>query len=122
MIADFATWIELDVAAIYGLPLVLAGATRSRALLWILTGILCAATFVVYALQIPPGAFAFNEVFFVNRVLDVSVRDLTFQGESATARALLVMKGDMLYVIQSLSVYGDHPQFVRLVNGFQFTA
>jgi hypothetical protein len=54
--------------------------------------------------------------------IDVSVRDLTFQGESATARALLVMKGDMLYVIQSLSVYGDHPQFVRLVNGFQFTA
>jgi signal transduction histidine kinase len=69
MVLDFTTWIELDVAAIYGLPLVLAGATRSRLLLWLLTGLLCAATFVAYALQIPPGAFAFNEVFFVNRVL-----------------------------------------------------
>ena len=69
MVADFTTWIELDVAAIYGIPLVLAGAARSRTLLWILTGVLFATTFVVYALQIPPGAFAFNEIFFVNRVL-----------------------------------------------------
>jgi signal transduction histidine kinase len=69
-VADFTTWIELDVAAIFGLPLVLAGATRSRTLLWILTGTLVATTFVVYALQIPPGTFTFNEIFFVNRVLN----------------------------------------------------
>jgi signal transduction histidine kinase len=69
-VADFTTWIELDVAAIFGLPLVLAGATRSRTLLWILTGMLVATTFVVYALQIPPGTFTFNEIFFVNRVLN----------------------------------------------------
>jgi signal transduction histidine kinase len=70
IIADFTTWIELDVAAIFGLPLVLAGATRSRALLWILTVLLIATTFVVYALQIPPGTFTVEEPFFVNRVLN----------------------------------------------------
>ena len=70
IVADFTTWIELDVATIFGLPLVLAGAIRSRALLWILTGLLVTTTFVVYALQIPPGAFTLEEHFFVNRVLD----------------------------------------------------
>ena len=58
------------MAAIFGLPLVLAGATRSRAFLWILTGLLVTTTFVVYALQIPPGAFTLKEIFFVNRVLN----------------------------------------------------
>ena len=70
IVADFTTWIELDVATIFGLPLVLAGATRSRALLWILTVLLVTTTFVVYALQIPPGAFTLDEHFFVNRILD----------------------------------------------------
>jgi signal transduction histidine kinase len=70
IVADFTTWVELDVAAIFGLPLVLAGATRSRALLWILTGLLITTTFVVYALQIPPGTFTLEEKFFVNRVLN----------------------------------------------------
>ncbi|MCC7325338.1 MAG: sensor histidine kinase [Burkholderiales bacterium] len=70
IVADFITWIELDVAAIFGLPLVLAGATRSRALLWTLTGLLVATTFVVYALQIAPGTFALKEIFFVNRLLN----------------------------------------------------
>ncbi|RIK91080.1 MAG: hypothetical protein DCC72_11135 [Burkholderiales bacterium] len=68
--ADFATWIQLDGAVIYSLPLVLVGALRSRAALWILAGSLIAATFLVYALQIPAGSFALNETFFVNRVLD----------------------------------------------------
>jgi len=58
------------VAAIFGLPLVLAGATRSRVLLWILTALLVTTTFVVYALQIPPGAFSPKEIFFVNRLLN----------------------------------------------------
>ena len=70
IVADFTTWIELDIATIYGLPLVLAGATRSRALLWMLTGLLTATTFAVYALQLAPGAFTLEEPFFVNRVLD----------------------------------------------------
>jgi signal transduction histidine kinase len=71
IIADVITWIELDVATIFGLPLVLAGATRNRRLLWVLTALLTITTFVVYALQIPVGAFTLRETFFVNRVLDV---------------------------------------------------
>ena len=70
VVADFTTWIELDVATIYGLPLVLGGATRSRVLLWTLTGLLIAATFVAYALQVPAGSFSLAETFFVNRVLN----------------------------------------------------
>jgi signal transduction histidine kinase len=69
-IADFTTWIELDVATIFGLPLVLAGATRSRNLLWFLTGLLTATTFAVYAVQIPAGTFSLDEPFFVNRLLN----------------------------------------------------
>jgi signal transduction histidine kinase len=68
---DFITWVELDVAAIFGLPLVLVGATRSRRLLWILTALLAITTFAVYAIQIPKGTFMLTETFFVNRVLDV---------------------------------------------------
>jgi len=70
IVADFTTWIELDIATIYGLPLVLAGATRSRALLWMLTGSLTATTFAVYVLQVPAGTFTLQEPYFVNRVLN----------------------------------------------------
>ncbi|HJU23573.1 MAG TPA: HAMP domain-containing sensor histidine kinase [Casimicrobiaceae bacterium] len=70
-VADFATWIELDIASLYSVPLVLAAATRSRRLLWLLTAALGATTFVVYGLQIPPGLFSPREPYFINRVLDV---------------------------------------------------
>ena len=70
VVADFTTWIELDVATIFGLPLVLAGATRSRNLLWFLTGLLMATTFAVYATQVPAGTFSLDEPFFVNRLLN----------------------------------------------------
>ena len=72
IVADFTTWIELDIAAIFGLPLVLAGAARSRALLWTLTGLLVMTTFAVYAVQIPAGAFTLEEPFFVNRLLNAA--------------------------------------------------
>ena len=68
---DFITWVELDVAAIFGLPLLLIGPTRSRRLLWILTALLVIATFTAYSVQIPRGTFMLTETFFVNRVLDV---------------------------------------------------
>ena len=45
VVADFTTWIELDIATIYVLPLMLAGATRSRWLLWIVTAMLTAAAY-----------------------------------------------------------------------------
>ncbi len=68
---DVVTWVELDVAAVFGLPLLLVGPTRSRRLLWSLTALLTIMTFVAYAIQIPEGAFTLKETFFVNRVLDV---------------------------------------------------
>lgn len=39
----------------------------------------------------------------------------------AYQKALLVLKGDELYVIQSVSIYKDHPQFPKVVNGVTFT-
>jgi signal transduction histidine kinase len=69
IVADTITRVELNVAAIYGLPLVLVAAMRNRRLLWLLTALLTFATFVVYALKIPEGEFTLHETFFVNRVL-----------------------------------------------------
>ena len=74
---DVATWIQLNVAIIYGLPLVLAAASRSRRLVWIMAAALVAATFAVYALQIPPGVFRPGEPLFVDRVLAAASLALT---------------------------------------------
>src|SRR6185437_11198443 len=68
---DLGTWAELDIASIYGIPLVVAAFTRNRRLLWGLAFALTLATFIAYALQISPGAFDLHEALFVNRVLDV---------------------------------------------------
>lgn len=69
VVLDASTWVELDVATIYGLPLVLAAPARSRTLVWVLAASLTIATFGVYAWQVPPGLFTLQERFFVNRVL-----------------------------------------------------
>jgi hypothetical protein len=53
--------------------------------------------------------------------VDVGVRDLTYNGQPATAKAMMVLRGDTLYIIQSESIYSDHPQYGRLLGGFQFT-
>lgn len=68
---DWFTWIELNESIVYSLPLVVAGAARRRRLLWLLVLFLASMTFVVYAMQIPPGVFSWREPFFVNRVLAV---------------------------------------------------
>ena len=39
-------------------------------------------------------------------------------GDQVTVRALFVQRGDTAYLLQSRSIYPDHPQFDRLVNGF----
>jgi signal transduction histidine kinase len=67
---DLGTWVELDIAAIYGIPLVLAAFASDRRLLWGLMVALTLATFLAYALQIPDGTFALRDALFVNRVLD----------------------------------------------------
>jgi len=55
VIVDLVTRVELDIATIYGIPLVLAAFIGNRRLLWGLMGALTLATFIVYALQIPAG-------------------------------------------------------------------
>jgi hypothetical protein len=40
--------------------------------------------------------------------------------EDASVEALLVRRGEQLVILQSRSVYPDHPQFGRLVEGFSF--
>lgn len=54
--------------------------------------------------------------------IELNLRNLTFAGQTATAKAMMVLRGDTVYVLQSLSVYPDHPQYGRLLSGFQFTA
>lgn len=39
-------------------------------------------------------------------------------GDDVTINALLIRRGERLYVISSTSIYSNHPQFDRLVNGF----
>jgi hypothetical protein len=39
-------------------------------------------------------------------------------GDPVTIRTLFVRRREQLFVLASQSVYGDHPQFDRLVNGF----
>jgi signal transduction histidine kinase len=72
VVLDLATWVQLDIASIYGIPLVLTAFTRNRRLLWGLAAALALATFVAYALQIPSGAFQLREQLFVNRALDAT--------------------------------------------------
>lgn len=69
VLVDLLTLIPLNVAILYGLPLVLAGFSRKRWLLWGLTAFMMCATFVVYATQIPAGVFSIREPLFINRVL-----------------------------------------------------
>jgi signal transduction histidine kinase len=74
---DWMTWVELDVSAVYGLPLVLAAVARNRWLLWSLAVCLVFATFAAYASQIGAGVFSLGEPFLVNRVLTATALTLT---------------------------------------------
>jgi signal transduction histidine kinase len=100
---DLGTWVELDVAAIYGIPLVLAAFARSRRLLWGMTIALVVATFVTYALQAPIRSFGLHEALFVNRVLD--------------AVALLLIAGLLHVWMASLDVRDAQSQLLREQNG-----
>lgn len=74
---DYSTWVELNVATIYTLPLVLAAAARNRRLLWVLTLVLAVASFVIYSRQVHPGFFSWSETFFVERLLSTTTVILT---------------------------------------------
>lgn len=67
--ADVTTWIQLNVAIVYSLPLVLAAAARSRRLLWSLAFALVLITFIVYLLQDAHGNPAIHDEYFINRLL-----------------------------------------------------
>jgi signal transduction histidine kinase len=67
--ADWTTWVELHVPAVYGVPLVLAAVARNRRLVWVLTAFLVFMNFASYMAQIRRGAFSFAEPFFINRAL-----------------------------------------------------
>ncbi|HJT77689.1 MAG TPA: HAMP domain-containing sensor histidine kinase, partial [Gemmataceae bacterium] len=77
VLIDWLTDIQFNESILYGLPLVVAAATRSRRLLWGLTAFLGVTTFAVYAVQIPPGVFSFHEPLFINRVLAATALVLT---------------------------------------------
>ncbi|MGH8746913.1 MAG: sensor histidine kinase [Burkholderiales bacterium] len=69
ILVDLFTWNELNIAVIYGLPLMLAGAARSRRLLWVLTAALIIVTFVAYGLEISPSVLVLRDPFLINRLL-----------------------------------------------------
>ena len=73
---DWTTWVELDVSAIYGVPLVLAAVARKRRLLWALAAGLLLMTFAAYAAQIGERGFSLHEPYFVNRALSAAALTL----------------------------------------------
>jgi signal transduction histidine kinase/ActR/RegA family two-component response regulator len=77
VLIDWVTHIDLNVSILYGLPLVVAAATRSRRLLWALALFLLVTTFAIYSVQIPPGVFSPHERHFVDRVLAGAALALT---------------------------------------------
>jgi signal transduction histidine kinase len=76
-ILDWTTWVELDVSAIYGVPLVLAAVARNRRLLWALATGLLVMTFAAYAAQIGEGGFSLDEPYFINRALSAAALTLS---------------------------------------------
>ena len=74
---DWTTWVELDVSALYGIPLVLAAVARNRRVLWALAACLLSMTFAAYIAQIGPGAFSLHEPYFVNRVMAAAALTLS---------------------------------------------
>ena len=69
VLLDWVTHIQLNVSIIYSIPLVLAGLSRRRRLLWSLLVVLVCMGFAVYAAQIGPGSFSLQEPYLRNRVL-----------------------------------------------------
>jgi signal transduction histidine kinase len=69
VLIDAATWIELNVAILYSLPLVIAAVARDRKLVWGLATVLVLVTFGVYAAQVGEGEASMRGSFFIDRVL-----------------------------------------------------
>jgi signal transduction histidine kinase len=67
VVVDLATWIQLNVAIVYSVPLVVAAAGRNRRLLWALAVVLVGITFMAYWQQ--SEVRAFDDEYFINRAL-----------------------------------------------------
>ena len=50
----------------------------------------------------------------------ITVDGLRYDDQPASARALVVLRGERVYVVQSLSIYPDHPQFTRVAKSLRF--
>jgi hypothetical protein len=50
----------------------------------------------------------------------ITVDGLRYDDQPASARALVVLRGERVYVVQSWSIYPDHPQFTRVANSLRF--
>lgn len=66
-LVDVTTWLQLNIAIVYSLPLVLAAAARNRRLLWSLALILVCITFAAYWQQ--SDAVSLHDEYFINRLL-----------------------------------------------------
>jgi signal transduction histidine kinase len=96
---DWGTWIQLNVAVLFSLPLVFAAAGRRRRLLWGLAVALVAVTFVVYVRQVPAAPAATHQSFLIDRalaaisillgavILDAWLRSLRVRDQQAEAIA-----------------------------------
>ncbi len=49
--------------------------------------------------------------------LSVTMR---YPGQDQSSKMLLILKGDRIYVLESVSIYPDHPSFDKLVDSFAF--
>lgn len=68
---DLTTPLELDLAAMYALPLLLAAYTRRRSLLWLLSLLLGGAALIVYRLHAGTVMPTLKDELLGNRLLDV---------------------------------------------------
>lgn len=69
VLIDWGTWIQLNIAILYGLPLLLAALGRDRKLVWGLATVLVAMTFGVYWAQVDGGPPSMRTSFFIDRML-----------------------------------------------------
>jgi hypothetical protein len=54
--------------------------------------------------------------------IDFKIKNIQLFGKRASQRTLMFLKGDVVYVLQSQSIYGDNPSFPRMANSMHFTA
>lgn len=96
---DLATPLELDLAAMYALPLLLAAYTRRRPLLWSLSLLLGVAALAVYSLHAGTVPTLKDELL-VNRLLDVVSLLLTAGVLHLWMRSLDVREGQAHLLVE----------------------